>query len=251
MISLAHIIRHPIKSVGYEEIERAPLEKGRALPFDRHWAISHTAAKFAENPNGQPDGWASKMNFLRGVTGHELMAIRAQMNGDHVTLTHPRAGKITVNPNADADALIAWINTLWPDDKPAPARVISLPNQALGDMAEPFFSLISTASNTELSARMGVDLSIHRWRANLWIDGLKPFEEFDLIGKRLRIGTAIFEVNQRITRCKATTVNPATGQSDADTLKALRDGWDHQDFGVYATVVQSGDIARGDTLEIL
>ena len=251
MIQLRHIIRHPIKSVGYEEIERAPLEKGRALPFDRHWAISHEGAKFAGNPNGQPDGWASKMNFLRGVTGHELMAIRAQLQGDQITLHHPRAGEITLNPDRDEAALLAWLEPLWPADKPAPARVISIKGQAFGDMPDPFLSIIGTASNSELSTRMGLDLSIHRWRANLWIDGLEPFEEFSLIGKRLRIGNAVLDIKQRITRCKATTVNPATGQSDADTLKALRDGWGHQDFGVYATVVQAGEIARGDTLEIL
>ncbi len=61
----------------------------------------------------------------------------------------------------------------------------------------------------------------------------------------------MLEVHKPITRCKATTVNPATGKADADTLKALRDGYNHQDFGVFATVVQSGEIARGDTLEIL
>lgn len=251
MITLSHIIRHPIKSVGYEEIERAPLEKGRALPFDRHWAISHEGAKFAGNPNGQPDGWASKMNFLRGVAGHELMTIRAAMQGDEITLTHPRAGEITINPDRDETALLAWLKPLWPADKPAAARVISVKDQALADNPEPFLSIIGTASNADLSARMGVDLSIHRWRANLWIDGLAPLGEFDLIGKRLRLGGAVLEVHKPITRCKATTVNPATGKADADTLKALRDGYNHQDFGVFATVVQSGEIARGDTLEIL
>lgn len=251
MISLTHIVRHPIKSVGYEEIECAPLEKGRALPFDRHWAISHDAAKFADNPNGQPEGWAAKINFLRGVTGHELMAVRAYMNGAKITLTHPRRDDITLDPDEDSDALIAWIKPLWPDDKPAPARVVSVPNQALADWPNPFLAIISLASNADLATRMGTDLSIHRWRANLWIDGMDPFAEFGLIGKRLRIGGAVLEVHQRITRCIATTVNPATGKADADTLAALRDSYGHQDFGVYATVVQSGEIARGDTLEIL
>jgi uncharacterized protein YcbX len=251
VITLAHIIRHPIKSVGYEEIERAPLGKGRALAFDRHWAISHECAKFADNPDGKPTEWAAKVNFLRGVAGHELMAVQARMSGDQLTLIHPQAGTITLNPDQDEAALIAWIATLWPSDKPAPARVVSLQNQAFGDWPDPFLAIIGTASNAELAARMDHDLSIHRWRANLWLDGLKPFAEFDLIGKRIRIGTAVLQINQRITRCKATTVNPATGIADADTLRALRDLYGHQDFGVYATVVQSGDIARGDTLEIL
>jgi uncharacterized protein YcbX len=57
-------------------------------------------------------------------------------------------------------------------------------------------------------------------------------------------------VDQRITRCKATTVNPETGQVDADTLAALREGQGHQDFGVYATVISGGRVTLGDTVTI-
>ena len=43
--------------------------------------------------------------------------------------------------------------------------------------------------------------------------------------------------------------NPDTGRRDFDTLAALR-SWDHQDFGVYAGVVEGGSIATGDTVEV-
>ena len=52
-----------------------------------------------------------------------------------------------------------------------------------------------------------------------------------------------------ITRCKATTVDPDTGIEDADTLGALSAGWGHQDFGVYAEVVEGGRVAVGDRAE--
>ena len=55
-------------------------------------------------------------------------------------------------------------------------------------------------------------------------------------------------VRQAITRCKATTVDPLTGVSDADTLGALRAGWGHEDFGVYAEVVAGGRVALGDAV---
>jgi uncharacterized protein YcbX len=54
-------------------------------------------------------------------------------------------------------------------------------------------------------------------------------------------------VRERITRCKATTVSPATGRPDADTLGALESGWGHQDFGIYAEVIEGGRVAVGDT----
>ena len=71
MIRLAHIVRHPIKSVGFEELAGASLTKGRALPFDREWAVTHEAAKFDRLTE-----WHPKMNFLRGVAGPELIGCR-------------------------------------------------------------------------------------------------------------------------------------------------------------------------------
>ena len=45
--------------------------------------------------------------------------------------------------------------------------------------------------------------------------------------------------------------NPHTGKRDADTLAALRDGWNHQDFGVYARVIKGGKVALNDTAKVV
>ena len=248
MIRLAQIVRHPIKSVGFEELASASLTKGRALPFDREWAVIHEAAKFAELASWQP-----KMNFLRGVAGPELMAIRATLDEaqETITLTHPRAGTIKLSPEHDSQQLIDWLRPLWPSDRPAPSSVGRVPGQAMSDTPSPFVALLNHSSNRALGQHLGQSLSIHRWRGNLWLEGLAPWEEFDLVGKRLRVGDAELEVQERITRCKATTVNPETGRPDADTLGALEQHYGHQDFGIYAMVAKSGKIAQGDEVTIL
>ena len=61
---------------------------------------------------------------------------------------------------------------------------------------------------------------MERFRGNVWLDGLEPWAEFDLVGRDIRVGAATLRVRERITRCKATTVNPETGRIDADTLGA-------------------------------
>lgn len=248
MITLAHIVRHPIKSIGYEELASASLIQGRALPFDREWAVAHVAAKF-----DRLESWQPKMNFLRGVAGPELMAISAvsEVAARRVTLNHPTAGEITVSPDTDGQALVDWLRPLWPEERPAPARVDHLPGQAMTDWPDPFISILGLPSNRALGDHLGQDLSIHRWRGNLWLDGLAPWEEFDFVGRKLRIGGAVLEVRDRITRCKATTVNPQTGRVDADTLGALAAHYDHEDFGTYAVVVESGPIAVGDKVDVI
>ena len=110
----------------------------------------------------------------------------------------------------------------------------------------PSISILNAASLAALGKRLGQSLAMERFRGNVWLDGLAPFEEFDLLGRDIRIGVATLRVRERITRCKATTVDPATGLSDADTLGALRAGWGHEDFGVYAEVRTGGRVAVGD-----
>ena len=181
------------------------------------------------------------------------MAIRATLDptGRRVTLTHPTAGSITLAPDTDSAALVAWLGPLWPEDRPAPAGVVHVPGQAMTDTPDPFIAVLNLASQADLGQRMGAALSVHRWRGNLWLDGLGPWAEWDLLGRTLRIGAAELRLEQRITRCKATTVNPDTGQSDADTLGALNTFFGHQDFGLYARVTRSGAISCGDRVEVL
>lgn len=246
---LAHILRHPIKAVGVEEIARAELQPGRPLAFDRRWAVAHAAAKF----QGQPGAWAAKMNFLRGVAGPELMAVTATCKDESVTLAHPRAASLTLDmrDSADRARLIDWLAPLWPEGRPAPSHVVEVPGQALADWPDPFLSLLSLSSLDQLSRHAGQPLHPWRFRGNLWVDGWQPLRERALIGRQIRIGTATLEIVQPITRCRATGVNPETGTEDCDTLATIDSLWGHKDFGVYARVLTGGEITRGDRVMVL
>lgn len=244
---LAHLLRHPIKSVGHEALAEVELTEGQALPFDRHWAVTHEASKFA-------GAWAPKMNFVRGVAGPELMAVTASLDeaSGRIVLRHPSAGALDVVPGTADDArLIDWLRLLWPENRPAPAAVVSAPDHAMTDRPEPFLALLNMATLDDLSAHTGRPMSVHRFRGNLWIDGWQPWAEFELIGRRIRIGAAEVLIDRRITRCEATSVNPETGAKDTDTLATLRDTWGHQDFGTYVVVTRSGRVAVGDPVEVL
>lgn len=242
---LAHICRHPIKSAGYEEIARASLSPGRVLPFDRAWAVAHEGADFGR----APQGWEPKMKFLRGWAAGGLMAVRARLDEETriVTLSHPARPELTARLPDEGCRVVDWLRPLWPERRPAPTALVARADGgALTDVPDPCISILSLTTNRILGQRLGKELSIHRWRGNLWLDGLAPWEEFDLIGREIAIGDARLRIDRRITRCRATCANPETGQLDADTLGALEEGYGHQDFGVYAHVVNGGEIAVGD-----
>ena len=109
----------------------------------------------------------------------------------------------------------------------------------------PSVTLCNLSSHRAVEQRLGQPLSIHRWRGNVWIDGLAPWEEFDWIGRKVRVGETVLEVRERTDRCAATTANPETGRRDADTLGAL-ESWGHQDFSVRAEVIEGGMVRPGD-----
>lgn len=244
---LAHICRHPIKSHGREDLASVRLLAGEALPWDRHWAVAHEAAKLR-------DGWSPCVNFARGAKAPALMAIECVFSPDTatITLTHPEREALTFRPDAaeDLPRFLDWVRGLNPPERAQPQRIVTAP-QAMTDTEFPSISIINLGSNAELGARMGMALSPHRWRGNLWVEGWAPWAEFDLIGARLRIGDAVLEVRERITRCNATKVDVTTGRISGDTLAALQAGYGHQDFGIYAVVTEGGPIALGQEIEVI
>jgi uncharacterized protein len=239
---LAQICRHPIKGHGRENLASVRLLAGQCLPWDRHWAVAHEAAKLVE-------GWNRCANFARGAKAPALMAITSTFDEAKgvVTLSHPECGEISFRPDdgADLPRFLDWVRPLNPPERAQPVAIVSA-GRGMTDNPVESLSILSKASLQDLAAKMGQSLSVDRWRGNLWLDGTAPWEEFDWIGKTLVIGGATFEVTERITRCSATSVDPETGRVNAPTLQALQDNYGHQDFGVFAVVVESGPIEVGD-----
>lgn len=239
-LRLSRICRHPIKAHGREDLASVLLSAGACLPGDRRWAVAHEAAKLVE-------GWNPCNNFHRGAKAPQLMAITATLAGDKVTLRHPDRPDLSFAPDEpdDLPAFLDWIEPLSPPDRAQPKQIVSA-GRGMTDSDFPSVSILTLASLDALSDHMGTPLSPDRFRGNLWLAGGQAFEEFNWIGRDLQIGTAVLRIKERITRCRATMTNPETGRVDADTLGTLKSVYGHQDFGVYAEVVQGGEIALQD-----
>ncbi len=239
--------RHPIKAHGRQSLQRMSLQVGQCMPFDRHWAVTHEATK--------ADGteWARCINFSRGASSPSLMALTANLDEATglLTMQHPDLEDLTFDPNTQGDVFIDWVRPIMPEKRRQSTGLIQVPGVGMTDSSWPSISLINDASNAALGDTFGTQLNMDRWRGNIHMTGLSAWEEFDWLDKTLRIGSAEFEVRERIERCSATTVDPTTGDYDFDTLKHLRDHFGHRDFGVKIYVTKAGDIAVGDTLEVL
>ena len=247
--TLAQIWRHPIKSHGRESLERVRVTAGRTLPWDRCWAVLH------DHATADGTTWAPCANFSRGAKVAALMAINASLDEKTgtVTLTHPQRDPLDFRPDDGADTakFLDWIAPLMPSDRARSTDIVRVPDRGMTDTEYPSISLAGHSSLRALSDKVGQKLDPRRFRANFWVDGLGPWEEFEWVGRDITIGGVAFRVEERIGRCLATAANPETGRRDADTLGALEDGWNHRDFGVYLSATGSGDVAIGDTLELV
>ncbi|MFP4406707.1 MOSC domain-containing protein [Rhodosalinus sp.] len=240
---LTGIWRHPIKAHGREALDRVTLRSGATLPWDRAWAVAHEASR------ADGSGWARCAEFTRGAKAPSLMAIEARLDEatKTVTLRHPERPELTFRPDDEATAFLDWVRPLIPEGRAAPARIVRAPDRGMTDTDFPSISICNHASHRAVEQRHGRPLSRHRWRGNLWVEGLAPWEEFDLVGRDIRVGDAVLRVVERTGRCTATMANPETGRVDVDTLALLR-SWGHEDFAVYAEVAEGGEIAAGDAV---
>ena len=236
---VAALWRHPIKGIGREALDAVELVPGEPMPLDRAWALLQETAE-------DTDAWQPRRSFLQGAAGPSLMAVHSTWDGDSLVLTHPERPELRLDPDRDGDALREWIAPIWPSERPAPARLVRAPATGMADNEVPLISVLNRASLDALSEAAGAALDARRFRGNLLVDGLEPWEEWGWVGHRLRAGGVELEVTERIGRCRATEADPVTGRREHDPVALLRRGWGHTDFGVYARVVSGGRVALGD-----
>ncbi|ETW12434.1 MOSC domain-containing protein-containing protein [Roseivivax marinus] len=234
--------RHPVKAIGREAVTRATLTAGQTFPWDRAWAAPHARSR--------ADGseWAHCGSFARGVNLPALMAVEARFDEAalRLSLTHPDRPSLTVDPDTEGAAIIDWLGPLVGDDPRAPVTVVRAAERGMTDSDWPSVTLCNRASHVAVEEAAGRPLSIHRWRGNVWIDGLSPWAEMDWIGHDIRIGGVTLRVREATGRCKATHADPETGVRDLDMLSLLSSRFGHTDFSVKAEVISGGDMAIDD-----
>lgn len=242
---LSQIWVYPIKAVGRQMLGSATLSPSACIPGDRAWAVTR------EGANIDGSQWERCGNFIRAASAPMLQAVNitSEAADGTFTLTHPDRPDIKIDPAKDGDALVDWLSPVLPEGLKA-AKLVQSQTQGMTDSAYPSVTLCNFSSHRAVSQRLGRDLSIHRWRGNLWIDGLAPWEEFDWIGREVQIGDCVLFVEDRTERCRSTEANPETGHRDADVLGALS-SWDHADFSVLAKVVRGGSIQPGHKVVVL
>jgi len=112
-------------------------------------------------------------------------------------------------------------------------------------------SLINLESLRDFESRAGLSVDHERFRANIVIDGMKPFQELELAKKKIKIGNTLFEVFQNTPRCKATIYPYQSTISDINVPQKLNEIYDHIDFGIYLKPIEDGTISLNNEVKVI
>ena len=125
-----------------------------------------------------------------------------------------------------------------------------------GIFDEGVVSVISLATIAGIGREAGLDLDRRRFRANVVIgtERSEPFLEDEWVGGMLVFGDGetrpAVSVTMRDERCVMVNLDPETGEQDARVMKTVV-RLNGNTAGVYATVVRSGTIRVGDSVNLL
>jgi uncharacterized protein YcbX len=138
-----------------------------------------------------------------------------------------------------------------------PVRLVRVERDAEGQDVHPL-TIVSSESVRDLGSRDDrPDLDARRFRINLEIEGVEPYEEDAWEGNLVRVGEATLKVRGQIPRCVVTTLAPETGDKDYPTLTRIAryrpriGGRGGLPFGMYAQIEVPGRVRVGDAVEPL
>ena len=110
-------------------------------------------------------------------------------------------------------------------------------------------SLLNIQSINDFQKKINEKVEISRFRGNICIDGIKPWEEQEWIGKIIKINNVSFKVEKNIPRCVAINLKPKTDDNSLNLLQALKKTYNHFEMGIYLTALDDGKIEVGNKIE--
>ncbi|MEH3119425.1 MAG: MOSC domain-containing protein [Methylorubrum populi] len=252
-LHIAALYRYPVKGLSPEAVEAAELETSGYFPGDRLYAIENGPSGFDEAvPRHLP-----KVAYLMLMRNEALARLRTRFDA--------AARRLTVEENGaqvlDADlstaegraALADFMRGFLPQElRGAPRVLTAAPGYRFTDSRTGYVSLINRASVAAIEDLVGAPVDPLRFRGNLYVEGLAPWAELDMVGRVLEADAGVrLKITGRTVRCAATNVDPQTGIRDLAIPRTLTERLGHADCGVYAEVLAGGPLRAGETLRVI
>ena len=231
---ITSIHRYPVKSMAGEELHSASLG-WHGIDGDRRLAFVRKGVGI-----GYPWLIASKLPAL--VTYHPFRENGGDPRALPSHVRTPSGRELELQGDELRDELSAAHGT--------PVELMQLTNGIFDDAP---VSLIASVTIAAIGDDAGVPLDPRRFRPNFLIEALDgvPYCEDQWVGRTIRFGEAedgpAIAVCLRDVRCAMLNLDPDTAASDPRILKAAV-RLNENCAGLYASVIRTGTVGRGDAL---
>lgn len=250
------IYRYPVKGLSPQKLPRVTLTAGLTLPADRLYAIENGPTGF----DPAAPAYFPKTRFLMLMRNERLAGLKTDYDeASHaLVIVHEdrEAVRADLRTKEGRLAVEAFFRKFMPAELNGPPKVLSgeaSPGgpHSFSDVAKKVVSIINLASVAAIENAIGQPVDPLRFRGNLYVSGWPAWREFDLLDQEIGVGDKVrLKVVKRIVRCAATNVDPVTAARNLNIPKSLMQTFNHADCGIYAEVIEGGDIADGDTLKV-
>ncbi|MCU1728656.1 MOSC domain-containing protein [Pseudomonas sp. 7P_10.2_Bac1] len=226
MLRLSALYRYPLKSGKGESLLHARLDT-LGLVGDRRWMVVDEATGRFLTQRADPVMsqlsalWNARGGLTLSAQGFAPLEVAVPAPDQHLrgvtvwrdTLRVPDAG----------DEAAQWLSRFMGK----PVRLVHMPQERARTTESGYghdddkvafadgypLLLIGQASLDDVSDKVGRSMEMLRFRPNLVIEGSEAFAEDGW--KRIRIGEVEFRVVKSCSRCILTTIDPQTGERDA------------------------------------
>ena len=250
----------PVKSVSFQSIEKCEIKKDVGIIGDRIFAFAkdldlEQAKLFEKSPAERKGKWnkvltlknspvLNKYNFLfkenkltLTFKDKEILTINASELSERQLLSK----KIIELENSLKEPIVLMKNEESPFFDTSISNKVDFINSV---------SLLNVQSIDDFQKKIDKKVEISRFRGNICIDGIKPWEEREWIGKTIKINNISFKVEKNIPRCVAINLKPATDDNSLNLLQSLKKNYNHFEMGIYLTALDDGEINLGDKVKI-
>jgi uncharacterized protein len=250
MISVTSLYRYHVKGLSPEPLPHAELVVGATMASDRKYAIENGPGRFDPNaPRHLP-----KITFLMLMRDERLATLKSEYDDATETLTILRDGKQVakgaLNTPLGRSMIEQFLAAYMKSELRGAPKIVSADGHSFSDVASKCLHIVNLASVRDLERVTGKAIDPLRFRANVYLEGVAPWDEFKWLDKTLTMGGAKLVVFARTQRCDAINVDPVTGKRDMGLPATLSRTYGHTDVGIYAKVSVGGHIACGDGVTV-
>ena len=251
MFKIKQLFYSPVKSLSFSSINKLEILNNIGIKFDRNFAFTRDLDDNKINHVMQNPLDRKIVNFLSLKHFPELNMYNFDFNNGFLYLKkNNNIILITdIKNEAEINILCEKMQELIPKIKRI--RLLQDPmNPFFDTMPSKTISLINLNSIRDFEKKLSKKIEFQRFRGNIYVDGLNPWDERNLINKTLIINNLKFKVTKEIPRCVATNIRPNSSEINLSIPISLKQFYNHINLGVYLIPLNDGNIKSNDDILI-